>query len=463
LLFGTSGIRGIVGEEVTQDLCESTGRALGTMLGPGTRVCIGRDSRNSGPRLLHWVGDGLSTSGCTAVDAGVLPTPALAAVTRKGSYDAGVMLTASHNPYPPEYNGIKLFGPDGLGFNRRQEHFIESLCASRDFASGQGSLERITDAFDIYMRTIPADLAAAAASSPLKLMLDPGNGAAAGFATNLFRALDIPVVSVNDTPDGTFPGRGPEPAEHTLESTHRALLASDADLAACFDGDADRVVFIDREGFIGLDAMAAFVSHLRVSRTGRRIVCTTVETGRLIDLAIRPLDGVVVRGEVGDVPVAHSVLVRSGALGVETVGVYIFPEHGLYPESMLATLHVLASGATTGDIRSFINALPALHLHKVKVPCPNAIKQRVMDSLDVSRLVPLDEVVCSMNMTDGVRLELHDCWMLVRPSGTEPVVRVSVECAERCRACNLADHAADVVRKLVTGLADETTAHGEAR
>jgi len=450
--FGTSGVRGVVDDTINDATCTAVGRALGTLLGSGARVCIGRDSRTSGTRLLHWVGSGLSFTGCTVVDAGMLPTPALAAVTKHGHFDAGVMLTASHNPYPPEYNGIKLFESDGLGFSREREQAIESLCASGEFTVGFGQVEKTHDAFKTYLDTIPVGLASAAASSGLKLLVDAGNGAAAGFISEVLRQLGIPVVTVNDMPDGTFPGRGPEPNESTLASTYEALLASGADLAACFDGDADRVVFMDRQGFLGLDGMTSFVAHHRVDLTGCGCIATTVETGMLPWYAVAPLGGHVTRGIVGDVAVAHTALRENAALGAETIGVYIFPEHGLYPESVLAVLHVLAASSGPRDIRDFLGALPPLYMRKHKLPCPAALKQAVMDYVAPDVLVPPGEKVRSVLTVDGLRVELDDSWLLVRPSGTEPVLRVTVESADPHRAEMLSTHATGAVAPLVQKL-----------
>jgi len=382
----------------------------------------------------------------------MLPTPALAAVTKHGQFDAGVMLTASHNPYPPEYNGIKLFEADGLGFSRERERNIEALCASGDFASGSGSLESKTDSLDAYLASIPSGLASAAVRSGLKLLVDAGNGAAAGFASTVFRRLGIPVVTVNDNPDGTFPGRGPEPNESTLSSTYEALMASDADLAACFDGDADRVVFLDRQGFLGLDGMTSFVAHHRVGLTGCGCIATTVETGMLPWHAVEPLGGYVTRGVVGDVAVAHTALRENAALGAETIGVYIFPEHGFYPESMLAVLYVLAACAGPRDIRDFLGTLPPLFMRKHKLPCSASLKEMVMERVAPGALVPPGEKVRSVVTVDGLRVELDDSWLLIRPSGTEPVLRVTVESADPHRADSLSTYATETVASLVERL-----------
>ncbi|TFH35305.1 MAG: hypothetical protein E4G93_03975 [Dehalococcoidia bacterium] len=448
LRFGTSGIGGVVGVGLSEDDCECACCAPGTLLGQGARVCLGRDTRHSGPAVAGWVTRGLVAAGIDVVDYGVVPTPAVAALTHFRGFSAGVMITASHNP--PEYNGIKLFDGEGIGFSREQEQRIEELCAGREFATGTGSLRRDDSALERYLETIPAELARVAADSGIPLLLDPGNGAASGFARIVFERLGLHVTTVNDTPDGSFPGRGSEPSASSLEGTCRTLRASEAHLGACFDGDADRVVFCDRQGFLGLDEMVAFVAQHRARQSMYPCLATTVETGLLPQYALENVGGTVVRGRVGDVAVAHLTREVGAALGAEAIGVYIFPEQGLYPDSLIAVLHVLAAAGKALSIRHFVNSLPRTHLLKRKVGCPSTLKTPVMaraaeilcDVLDLPGDVTL-------NRTDGLRIEMPDAWLLVRPSGTEPVVRVTAESADPARADYLARTADTVVSRLV--------------
>jgi len=398
--------------------------------------------------MAGWISTGLSSAGVDVTDFGLAPTPALAAVTRSGSFDAGVMITASHNP--PEYNGIKVFDSEGIGLARSVEEQVERLMESGDFASGTGKLEAGTSILKRYMGTIPDALVSAAVSKGIGVLLDPGNGAASGFARTLFQRLGLNTAVVNDSPDGHFPGRGAEPSAAALQGIAAAMRTSGANLAACFDGDADRVVFCDTEGFIGLDEVVAFIAYHRAMDTSRLVLATTIETGMLPQYAMDKVGGQTIRGRVGDVAVAHLAREHDAALGAETVGVYIFPEQGLYPDSMVAVLHLLAMLSHPSDIRRFIETLPRLHLEKRKVQCPTELRTQVMsivhenlrDSLDI----PTDVIV---NLTDGLRLEWPEAWILVRPSGTEPVIRVTTEATDPVTAQRLALAADAVVSRLV--------------
>ncbi len=425
-LFGTSGIRGIVGEDLTIDLCHGIGKALGTSLAPQSEVCLATDTRQSRELIKAAVMDGLLSTGITVVDLGILPTPALALLTREMRFATGIMLTASHNP--PQYNGIKLFGSDATGYSQAQEREIERLYFAGKFRQGSGTQKRIYNARETYFSLIKDMLPHSRINHELKIVVDPGNGAASGFASYIFSRMGINTITLNNEPDGLFPGRSPEPNEDTLQGTVEFLRQQNADLAICFDGDADRVVFCDSEGFLGLNEMNAYISRLMVERTGNKKVATTVETGKLLELAIEDLGGEVVRGRVGDVPVAYLARDIDAALGVEGVGVYIFPEMGYYPDSIFAALLLLSHLDHPRQIRDFFQSLPSLYFAKTRVPCPDNLKAMVMSRLGESSVtLKITDEQPVINNIDGLRLEFDQSWILIRPSGTEPVIRIMAE------------------------------------
>jgi hypothetical protein len=278
----------------------------------------------------------------------------------------------------------------------------------------------------------------------LRIVVDPGNGAAAGLASQLLGQMGLEVIPVNDEPDGRFPGRSPEPREDTLEGTVEFLRKHDGDLAICFDGDADRVTFCDREGFLGFNEPIAFISRLAVEETGKKTVATTVETGQLLDLAVKDLGAEVVRGRVGDVAVAHLVQETDAALGVEQVGVYIMPEAGYYPDSIYASLFLLSRLRDAGEIRRFVRGLPRLYFDKARVPCANGLKESVMARVRAEGArVLAGGLPVSTVAVDGLRLEFADSWLLIRASGTEPIIRVIAESRSSERTAELMSRARD--------------------
>ncbi len=397
--------------------------AIGTVLPQSSTVCVATDTRISKDAIKDAVTCGLLSGGVNVVNLGILPTPALALLTRESSFAAGIMITASHNP--PEFNGMKLFNKNSLGYSQAQEAEIERIFFEEQFREGRkGSLEQGRDMKQKYLSFIQDKLALSEASRHLKVVVDPGNGAASRFASDILVQMGFDVLPLNDEPDGLFPGRSPEPKEDTLQGTVDFLRQHNADLAICFDGDADRVVFCDKEGFLGFNEPIAFMSRLAVKKTGKKKVATTVETGTLLDLAVKDLGAEVVRGRVGDVPVAYLAQQVDAALGVEQVGVYIMPEVGYYPDSIFASLFLLSQIRDAREIRQLFQSIPRLFFEKSKVCCPNDLKEPVMAGVkEQADVFAADEI----NTLDGLRLQFADSWMLIRPSGTEPIIRLIAE------------------------------------
>jgi phosphoglucosamine mutase len=376
---------------------------------------------------------------------GILPTPALALLTRELGFAAGIMVTASHNP--PEFNGIKLFNGNSLGYSQGQEAEIEKIFLEEQFRQGKrGTLEQGQDMKQKYLSFITGKLSLPGFNHKLKVVVDPGNGAASQFATYIFVQMGLNVTPVNDEPDGLFPERSPEPKADTLYGTVDFLRKNNADLAICFDGDADRVVFCDKEGFLGFNEPIAFISRLAVKKTGKKKIATTVETGTLLDLAVKDLGAEVVRGRVGDVHVAHLAQELDAALGVEQVGVYIFPELGYYPDSIFASLFLLSQLNDAGEIRQFFQGIPRLSFEKAKIFCPNELKESVMAQVkERINLFAADEV----NTLDGLRLEFPSSWMCIRASGTEPLIRVVSESTSQTQTDELIIKGKELVQSLV--------------
>ena len=422
-LFGTSGVRGVVNQDLTPELCKNVAKSLGTMLPPGSAVCLATDSRLSRELIKRAVIDGLIETGINVADLEIVPTPALALLTREMGFDAGIMITASHNP--PEFNGIKLFNSSSIGYDRQQEEEVESIFYSGEFRTGKtGTVEKVPGMKWKYYDFIKKHTEGMKFNHQLKLMVDPGNGAASGFASEIFKKLGFKVIPTNDSPDGRFPARNPEPKEDTLKGTIAFLRQKNADLAICFDGDADRVVFCDQQGFLGFNEMIAFISRHVIQTTGKKTIATTVETGMLLDIAIADLGGRVIRGKVGDVYAAHLAKEYDAALGVESVGVYILPTVGYYPDSIFAALTLLGSIKQVDEIRDFFQSLPQLHFNKDKIACPNELKNVAMEKIK-QKSVSLN--ANNINDLDGLRFEFGDAWMLIRASGTEPAIRVLAE------------------------------------
>ncbi len=445
-LFGTSGIRGVVDQDLTVEVCQAVGQAIGATLATRSRVCIATDTRTTREMIKNRVTLSLLSAGIDVTDLGILPTPALALLTREMGFDTGIMITASHNP--PEYNGVKLFNGNAMGYSRYQEAELEHMIRQQTIkVSYPGTLFDGRQCREAYFRFVQDRFSRHNLDRHSRVVVDPGNGAAAGFATDLFSTMGLTVLPTNDEPDGLFPGRDPEPKEDTLQGTIDFLRERKADLAICFDGDADRVVFCDAEGFLGFNEMVAYLSRLAVKESGRKRVATTVETGRLVDMAVADLGAEVVRGMVGDVDVAYLAKNINAAIGVEAVGVYVIPEVGYYPDSLVASLTLLRHLRRPQEMREFFASMPRLFFERSKIQCPQELKEKVM--VELRKRAHLF-AAGSMSILDGLRLEYDDAWMLIRASGTEPAIRIIAESPSRSRTVRLIAQGAEAIHSCLT-------------
>jgi phosphoglucosamine mutase len=443
-LFGTSGVRGVVGTELTFDKLWNVGRAVAASLPAGANALISTDSRESRDFVKAAVTMGLLAGGINVTDAGILPTPILAFATVDMGMDVGLMCTASHNP--SQYNGVKLFTAEGIGYSARQENEIERIYAEKQFRDGISANFRHEHGIVArYTQYLLKQFPPGKTSPHFRIAVDPGNGAASGIASKIFSAFGYTVMPINDTPDGTFPGRSPEPKKDTLENTWQFLKDNGLDIAVCFDGDADRVVFVDKQGFIGFTESVAFLSALAVKRSGKKKVAATVETGNLLDNALAGMGVKVVRGKVGDVPVAHLAREIDAAIGIESIGVYIMPELGLYPNSIAAALTLLSAVKDISEIREFFREVPPLYLGQRKIPCANEKKEALKQAIIMNPAAFGDGAA---NILDGLRMDFGSSWILVRPSGTEPIFRIIAESPSEAETEKLLEKAEITLRKM---------------
>jgi len=446
-LFGTSGIRGVVNEDLTPELALEVGMALASLKGRGTYV-LARDTRTTGPVLTSAFASGLMACGGDVVDLGLLPTGALAFLTRELKAKAGCMITASHNP--PEYNGLKLFRPDSSPFWPEDERAIEEIVGKRAFRrSSWNSMGKLTclDASERYVEGLAGSVEL---SRPWRVVLDPGCGATSLLAPRVFRELHCQVVALNARPDGYFPARSPDPRPDTIADLRRAVRELGADVGFAYDGDGDRMVVVDEEGrFVPFDvALACFAAHVVRSRGGG-LVITTVEASYCVEEAVREAGGEVVKTRVGDVSVSMEVSRRGAVFGGEPCGAWICPDFSLAADGIAASVFLLRALDEAGVKPSeFFSGISRYVTVRDKVPCPNELKALVM-SLLKEELPGSFRQVRELIDIDGLRLELEGSWVLVRPSGTEPVIRITAEAKTSEEAEALARRARRAVEESV--------------
>jgi phosphomannomutase/phosphoglucomutase len=448
-LFGTNGIRGVVGESMTADLAMRVGRAIGTFFDGGP-VVLARDPRLSGPMLARAAASGLMSAACSVTDLGVVPTPcAQFYVARSGRMRGAVVVTASHNPR--EFNGLKAIDGRGMELRREDEEAIESLYFEETFRvadwSSVGAIRTDEGAVEQYLEGILGHVdAEAIRARAFTVVADPGNGAGCVTTPYLLRRLGCRVITINGQADGAFPGRPPEPVVGHLDHLVRMMTEAHADLGVAHDGDADRAIFVDDRGaFLVGDKSFALLAREAISGRGGTVV-TPVSTSSVVDDVVREAGGRVLRTKVGSPIVARTMFETGAAFGGEENGGVIFPEHQFCRDGAMAVAKMLELLARRREpLSGLAAALPEYHIRKANVPVAIDRRETVLAgllSLTKDRRV---------DTTDGVRILESDGAVLVRPSGTEPIFRVYAEARTPERAEALASEGVALVRKASGG------------
>jgi phosphoglucosamine mutase len=392
MLFGSSGIRRRYGPELVQ-IALMAGSALAARAG---RVLVGMDTRTTSPVLANCLVGGALGSGASVAFCGIAPTPSIAYTTR--SYGAGAIITASHNP--EEYNGIKLFNPDGSSLTQAQQQELERRMAEFHWTDWrrQGAYEAL-DAISPHTRAI---LEKRGTCRSIHAVLDCGSGAGSVLSPGLLKEMGVSVSCVNCTPSGHFP-RPSEPTEENLPYLGNMIRKRGADCAVAHDGDADRMVAFDREGRMisGDHLLILFIKYL-----GAKRVVTTVDASMAIDEVAE-----VRRTPVGDSYVSEALL-SWGQLGGEPSGAWIFPEISCCPDGPHAAA-LFCEITSEWDLAEEIRGMPGYPILRQSFTCETA--REIVAGLGAA------------NPTDGIRESKEDGWYLIRASGTEPKIRITAE------------------------------------
>jgi len=425
-MFGTNGVRGVVGETMTIVPVLKIGAALGSMR-KGT-IAVGRDTRTSGEALTHALKAGLLMTGCDVVDMGILPTPALQYIIKTGRFDGGAMITASHNP--PEYNGVKIIEADGTEMSDDEIIRLEGRFFAGEFdtASWEGvgtetaAPDRLEEYIEAVVRHFPAGI-----GEGMTVVVDPGSGPAALTTPVILSRMGCRVHTINARLDGTFPGRMPEPTPEGLRPLSEMVVATGADFGVAHDGDADRAVFVDNKGcYIEENYEFGLIEDYVCGRNSGGLVVTPVATSRLI-LDVAEKHGCTVDyTPVGSIYVARRMieLISEGkkvSFGGEGNGGLIYPDHQFCRDGgMTAAMMVAVLASHNGRELSEIQGdLPLYHLVKEK--------HHTRDPATLVRAVEEAFPGETIEKIDGIKIIRDDAWALIRASGTEPMIRIMVE------------------------------------
>jgi phosphoglucosamine mutase len=440
-LFGTDGVRGAAGTPpLDPETITRVGAALVRVLKNGPparplRVLIGRDTRQSGEWIEQALTRGLHGEGARGISAGIIPTPGVAFLTRAEGFDAGIVISASHNPY--EDNGIKIFSGQGEKLDGVLESRIEALVADSGWRvhpppTAAAEAHELTGAYVAHLRRI---LPAAGTLAGSRIVLDCGNGATVSVAPALFSDLGFEVITIGDAPDGRN-------INLDCGSTHLALLqqtvtARDARLGVAFDGDGDRALFVDRQGQVVDGDAVLLLAADQLQREGRLpgdAVVATVMSNIGLELALRDRGITLVRAPVGDKYVMEEMQKRGLALGGEQSGHIIFADHLATGDGIATALQVLRIMAATGrELDELASALVAYPQVLVNV----RVRERA-DYMSVPAIA--DSIRRVEQRVDGQGR------LLIRYSGTEPLLRIMLEGRDGQEIRQWADEIADTVK-----------------
>lgn len=422
-LFGTNGIRGVFGKDLSLDFLVNISRSLAAYYKKGP-ILIGMDGRNSNNIIFNIVTAALNSDGLDTVDAGILPTPCLQYATKRNEFNGGIMITASHNP--PEYNGVKPIANDGVELPRQDESVVEQIFANKTFITseivGQNFKEEmIIDTYiDDVLALVDVDRIK---KRKFKVTMDLGNGVQALVAPLLAKKLGCTVITVNGTIDGDFPGRGSEPTPSNLSLMSFVAKETNSDIGAAFDGDGDRSIFCDEKGIVswGDKTGTLLAKYLILTKHPKAKIVCPINTTHILTKVAQDNGSEIIHTKVGSVEVSREMVKQGAIIGMEENGGFMYGVLNQVRDGALTTalmLDLLASEEK--GLSAILSSLPKVYQYKSKFECSEmGLIQKVIDSVK-NHGSPM-----KIETLDGVKIWFdEESWLMLRPSGTEPLIRI---------------------------------------
>jgi phosphomannomutase len=445
LKIGVSGVRGIVGESLTPELVVSFAQAFATYLGSGD-ILVGRDTRPSGPMVREGVVAGLLSSGCRPVDLGICPTPSVLIRTAHSDAVGAICITASHNP--ARWNALKFVGTGGLFLDAHEAFALLDIYHQGEFTrcpnADMAVPERLDDAVEFHtekvLRFLDTDVIR---DGSFRVVVDCCNAAASAAAPDLLKRLGTHVTGLYCEFSDRFP-REPEPVPDNVGALREAVVSEKADVGFALDPDGDRLALVDETGTPVSEeyTLVLVADHLLRKKVGT--VVTNVSTTRAVDEVAARYGASVVRTKVGEINVTRTLLQRKGVVGGEGNGGIIIPDVHPCRDALVGMGVVLELMATSGmPLSRLVASMPQYAMYKRKVPCSPSGALRALGEL---KRRYADRPVSTV---DGITINWDESWTNVRPSNTEPIIRVVAEARTRDDAQQLAARIASEIEAIV--------------
>ncbi|MXV83334.1 phosphoglucosamine mutase [Candidatus Poribacteria bacterium] len=454
-IVSVSGVRGEVGVSLDVRIITQFAMAFGTFVG-GRTVIIGRDSRTSSPTVRHAVLAGLFATGCHVIDVGLCPTPTILLMAKALGAQGSITITASHNPVA--WNGIEFASNLGHLLTQTERDELMRIYAKEDFAltpwNEQGTLETCEDAVGYHLDQILSsawlapDLIRKAA---LKVVIDAGNGAGSVISPPLLRRLGCRVVALNCVADGHF-RRPAEPTPEVLDELCKTVVASGADIGFAHDGDADRLVVVTERGVpLSGEWTLAFIADFMLRKTKGDVVAT-VSTSRMLDDIVAKHGVALHRTKVGVGWVVEKMHAVKAAIGGEGTGGVIYPNIHYTTDGITSIAAIAQYLAESGvSVTQLVENMPHYQMCRKKLEIPSQeLAERLVDlALEVYKEACDAGAEPQLELTDGVKRVWKDRWVNIRPSGTEPVIRVFSEAPTFTVAEQLCDETMETLKVLM--------------
>ena len=445
-LFGTNGIRGVFGKDLSLDFLVDITRSLAAYYKKGP-ILIGRDGRNSNNIMLNIVTAVLNSDGLDTVDAGILPTPCLQYATKKNQYEGGIMITASHNP--PEYNGLKPIASDGVELPRQDETIVENIFANKRFITSEilgrtFKEEMVIDRYtDDVLALVNVDKIK---KRKFKVTMDLGNGVQALVAPLIAKKLGCEIVTVNGTVDGNFPGRGSEPTPSNLSLMSSVATETESDIGAAYDGDGDRSIFCDDKGIVhwGDKTGTLLAKYLITTKHPKAKIVCPINTTHILTKIAQENGSEIIHTKVGSVEVSREMVKQDAIIGMEENGGFMYGVLNQVRDGALTTALMLDLMASEEkSLAGILSDLPKVYQYKSKFQCAEmGLIQNVIDSVK-NHGSPM-----KIETLDGVKIWFDkESWLMLRPSGTEPLIRVYGESTDELLINSKANEYTRLVKK----------------
>ena len=460
-IFRAYDIRGVFNEDLTVDVAARIGETFAALMGHRGRVAVGRDVRVSSVAMHSAVIAGVIAGGMEAIDVGACPIPVLNFHVWSEHCDAGIYITASHNP--PEYNGIRFRNPDGSGWTDRNQELKALFLRGPPERPPWRAVGRLVrpqggKAAEAYMAFLRGRVTA---PRRFKIVVDPGNGAATLVAPELLRRVGHEVAVINGEVDGTFPNRSPHPTERSLGALMEAVVREHADMGVGYDGDGDRCVFVDDLGRTVQVEKAGILLARDALKVRKGKVIVNVPCSMMVEDELAKDGAEVARVRVGDVFVCEEVKRQKGVFAMEISAHYFLPLFYIFDDPILATIKLMEiMGRGDRRLSELVDAMASYPFVEEEMPCPDELKFRVNDLL----LVHFRSRGARIDTTDGVKVIFDDGWAMLRPSNTQPITRLFAEARTRARLDQLVvEFKAVFAEKLAEARGAKDAGAGEAK